>query len=678
METNKLNTSGKANKLIHESSLYLRQHDNNPVDWHTWGEEALLKAKAENKPLLISIGYSSCHWCHVMEHESFSDKEVAYFMNRNFVNIKIDREERPDLDQLYMEAVQLLHGHGGWPLNCFALPDGRPFWGATYFKKIQWLEVLDQIASLYNSEPHSLIEQAERISSGIEQMNLTIAPGSEIKPVNFDPAALYKKLADSFDHDLGGFSGALKFPMPSIYRFLLHYHHASKNSGALRHVVLTLNQMAAGGIYDQVGGGFARYSTDKYWKVPHFEKMLYNNAQLIVLYCEGYLVSKDENLRKIAIETIAFFEREMGSPQTGFSSSVDADSPQGEGSFYTFSIEELNELLGDDAQMLIDYWKAGKEGKWQGDKNILLATVDLDRFLANNHLTREKFNQKLQSARSILLEYRNKRPAPTIDLKIITSWNAMMVQAYVTLYRVSGNAKYLDSAKRLASFILDRLGDESGGLLHVDEKSKTIPGFLDDYASTILALISLHSASLEEKWALMAAALAEFSITQFYNDDNGLFYYSGASNEKTFALRQEIHDNVIPASNSVMMESLFLLGQIFENEQYLNIAQRAVSGMAGFVLKHPSAFSNWARLLLMVRDPFYTFAITGNNANDHLTELLQDFSPQILITGETIESQLPILRNRFKRDETLIYVCSGKECYPPVKTPAEAMKFLLG
>ncbi|MBE0663409.1 MAG: thioredoxin domain-containing protein [Bacteroidales bacterium] len=676
MEIDNLNTSGKANKLIHESSLYLRQHASNPVDWHPWGEEALSKAKAENKPLLISIGYSSCHWCHVMEHESFSDVEVADFMNRNFVNIKIDREERPDLDQLYMEAVQLLHGHGGWPLNCFALPDGRPFWGATYFKKSQWLEVLDQIISIYTTEPHTLLDQAEKISSGIGQMNLVIAAGSENKPVNFDPAVLYKKLADSFDKELGGFSGAPKFPMPTIYRFLLHYNVVSRNNSSLKHVILTLKRMAAGGIYDQVGGGFARYSTDRYWKVPHFEKMLYDNAQLIVLYCEAYLLSKEEKLRDTAIETIAFLEREMGSPETGFSSSVDADSPEGEGSFYTFSLDELNELLGVDAQMLIDYWKAGKEGKWEGNKNILLATVELDSFLAGNQLDKAKFDQKLQSARSILLEYRNKRPAPAIDPKIITSWNALMVQAYVNLYRVRGNSEYLDSAKQLASFILDRLGDESGGLLHVDDKGKSIAAFLDDYAATILALISLHSSSFEEKWALKAAELAESAITQFYNDENGLFYFSGTRNEKTFALRQEIHDNVMPASNSMMMESLYLLGQIFENDRYLNIAQRAVFGMAESILKHPSAFSNWARLLLMMQKPFYTFAITGNNANDHLTELLQEFSPQMLIAGERNESQLPILRNRFKRDETLIYVCSGNECYPPVKTPAEAMKYL--
>jgi uncharacterized protein len=300
----------------------------------------------------------------------------------------------------------------------------------------------------------------------------------------------------------------------------------------------------------------------------------------------------------------------------------------------------------------------------------------MERFLRGYQLSKSNFDQKLQVARTILLEYRNKRPAPAIDPKIITSWNALMVQAYVNLYRISGNKDYLGSAKQLASFILDRLGDKNGGLLHVDDKSKSIPGFLDDYAATILALISLHSASLEETWALKASDLAETAITQFYNDENGLFYYSGTSNEKTFALRQEIHDNVIPASNSVMMESLFLLGQIFENERYLNIAQRAVSGMAGFVLKHPSAFSNWARLLLMMQNPFYTVAITGKHAKDHLTELLQDFSPQVLITGESIESQLPVLQNRFSQDETLIYVCSGRECYPPAKTPAEAMKYL--
>ena len=668
------NISGKANSLINESSLYLRQHAHNPVNWHPWGEEALEKAKQENKPLLISIGYSSCHWCHVMEHESFSDQEVADFMNRHFVNIKIDREERPDLDQLYMEAVQLLQGQGGWPLNCFALPDGRPFWGATYFPKAQWLEVMDQIATLYLSEPDTLKEQAERISTGINQMNLSFEPLQKDEIEKYTPENLFANIASSFDGEFGGFKGAPKFPMPSVYRFLLHYHHVSGESKALDQVVLTLKNMAAGGIYDQVGGGFARYSTDRYWKVPHFEKMLYDNAQLIKLYCEAWMVSKQESLLETAIETIDFLERETGSPETGFAASIDADSPEGEGSFYTFSLDELNMLLGDDAPLFIAYWKAGREGKWENGKNILLAPVDQENFLEENKLDKTIFNKKLKKAKSVLLAYRNKRPAPAIDPKIITSWNGMMVQAYVSLYRASSNKKYLESARQLADFLLAKLTDDRGGLLHVADTRNLIPGFLEDYASVILALLELHSASLEEEWAMKARELADIALEQFYKQESGLFDFTGSTHEKAFAKRQEIHDNVIPSSNSIMFECMLALGHIFENDTFHENARRAILGMAENILKHPSAFSNWARLFLMLRYPYHTLVIAGNQAGSHLNEILPQFLPQTLVAGESNQSRLPVLKNRFKPDETMIYVCSGKECYPPVTTVTEALE----
>lgn len=672
------NIHGKPNKLINESSLYLRQHAYNPVDWHPWGDEALEKAKNENKPLLISIGYSSCHWCHVMEHESFSDQEVADFMNQHFVNIKIDREERPDLDQIYMEAVQLLHGQGGWPLNCFALPDGHPFWGATYFQKSRWLEVMNQIAALYGSEPDTLKEQAERIGAGINQMNLSFEPAQKSEIEKYDPDNLFANLASSFDTVLGGFKGAPKFPMPSVYRFLLHFYHIKGETKALDQVVLTLKHMASGGIYDQVGGGFARYSTDRYWKVPHFEKMLYDNAQLIKLYCEAWMVSKQYTLLKTAIETMDFLEREMGSSKTGFSASIDADSSEGEGSFYTFTLDELKNLLGNDASVMIKYWKAGQEGKWEDGKNILLAPADLESFLKENQLDESTFRKKLANAKSLLLSYRSKRPAPATDPKIITSWNAFMVQAYVSLFRITGNKKYLESARQLAEFLLEKLTNGRGGLLHVADVKNLIPGFLDDYASMALALLELHGASLEEKWAFKARELADNALDLFYNHESGLFHFSGSNHEKAFARRQEIHDNVIPSSNSMMMECLLALGHIFENDHYHEIAHRAVLGMADNIIKHPSAFSNWARLFLMLRFHYHTFVITGKQAGLHLSEILPKYLPQILVAGEKSESELPVLQNRFKPDETLIYVCSGKECYPPVLSIDGALKKITG
>jgi uncharacterized protein len=671
------NTKPQPNKLANESSLYLRQHAQNPVDWHPWGEEALEKAKTENKPLLISIGYSACHWCHVMEHESFNDSKVAEFMNRNFVNIKIDREERPDLDQLYMEAVQLLHGQGGWPLNCFALPDGRPFWGATYFKKDQWMDVLDQITVLYQSEPDTLTKQAENISAGIGKMNLIIAPVKDDLLSKYNPENIFTNIVGSFDAEHGGFKGAPKFPMPSVYRFLLHYYHVSKNITALEHVILTLEQMATGGIYDQVGGGFARYSTDKHWKVPHFEKMLYDNAQLITLYCEAFLVSKNEDFSKVAFETIQFLEREMGSASSGFASAIDADSPEGEGTFYTFTIAELDKLLGKDAPLLTDYWKAGKEGLWEEERNILLARTDKSPFLKEKGIDTDLFDQVLKKAKTYLLNYRKKRPRPTLDPKIITSWNAFMIEAYVNLYRISFDIQYLEKAKELATFVLQHLSDGKGRLYHVDvSKEKKSPAFLEDFSALIRALIILHSASLEGKWLIRAKIFTDEAIEQFYDAQNGLFFYTGSEHEDHFSRRQEIHDNVIPSSNSIMMECLLMLGQLFEEDKYLEIGRRAVTGMAENIMKHPSAFSNWARALLMYHYSYHTLAIAGKDADSHVPELLSYFLPQTLITGERSESRVPILKNRIKADETAIYVCSGKECYAPVYTANDALKFL--
>jgi len=676
MNTTKKSGSGKTNKLAGESSLYLRQHAHNPVEWYPWGKEALEKAMNENKPLLVSVGYSACHWCHVMEHESFSDQEVAEIMNQNFINIKIDREERPDLDQLYMEAVQLLHGHGGWPLNCFALPDGRPFWGATYFKKFQWIEVLDQIALLYKTELEKLTDQAERISSGINKMNIIISPDQKSEIEKYSHENLYRNLSGSFDSELGGFSGAPKFPMPSVYRLLLHYYHVSKNKQALDHVILTLNRMAAGGIYDQAGGGFARYSTDKHWKVPHFEKMLYDNAQLITLYSEAYLVCKQERLKEIAVETMQFLEREMGSPETGFSASIDADSTEGEGAFYTFTLDELTQQLGGDAPLLTKYWKAGSEGLWEGGKNILLAPANEDEFIKNNGLSTEDFRTKLRNARSVLLLYRNKRPKPATDTKRITAWNALLVQAYVNLFRITGDEMYLENSKKLASFILTSLGDDNHKLLHLERSGKSIPGFLDDYSALILSLIALHSASLEEKWLIKAKKLADSAIAQFFDKNSGLFYFTGSNHEKAFAQRQELHDNVIPSANSMMMESLFLLGQIFEDNAYSEIVNRALNGMAENILKHSTAFSNWGRLFLMHRFPFHTIAVSGHDAGILIGEFTQHFLPQALLSGSTTASSLPVFRSRHVENETLIYVCSGKECYPPANSVTEALSYL--
>lgn len=668
--------NNKPNKLVAESSLYLRQHAFNPVNWHPWGDEALTKAKIENKLLLLSIGYSACHWCHVMEHESFSDEEVAAFMNQHFVCVKIDREERPDLDQLYMESVQLLHGHGGWPLNCFALPDGRPFWGGTYFTKSQWLGVLDQIASLYSSEPATIVDQAERISEGITQMNLKVSIPDDDVLKKLDLTGIFSSLSAGFDNESGGMRGAPKFPMPSVYRFLLHFGTVYQEHRALDHVLLTLRQMAAGGIHDQAGGGFARYSTDKLWKVPHFEKMLYDNAQLITLYCEAYLVCGDQNLLEVAFETMSFLERDMGNPSTGFKAAVDADSPEGEGAFYTFTQEELNELLGPDAPLFSVYFKTGTDGLWEDGKNILLAPFNLEQFCTEHKIDPDDFKIRLKQVRKVLLNHRSQRPAPAVDTKIITSWNAMVLIAYLDLYRASGISAYLTAAEMLATFISSKLLQNKTDLLHHLDEQKQVPGFLDDYSFTIHALIRLYGSNLNEKWVVLAANLADSAIEQFYDEVSGLFYFTSSKHGKAFARRQEIHDNVIPSSNSIMMECLMALGHIFGNEKYAQISRQAIWGMSENILKHPSAFSNWARILLMQNNPYYTITITGEKAHDLLPAFLNKYLPHSLLTGSDRQSNLPILLKRFKNGETMIYVCVEKECHPPINDAESALKII--
>jgi uncharacterized protein len=674
-----VNNSSKAqaNKLAQESSLYLRQHAYNPVEWHPWGDEALKKAKLENKPLLISIGYSACHWCHVMEHESFSNREVADYMNAHFVNIKIDREERPDLDQLYMEAVQLLHGHGGWPLNCFALPDGRPFWGATYFRKDQWMQVMQQISRLFETEPETLKEQASRLSEGINQMNFSFEPAGESNFSSLNPDKIFDKLTTSFDTTYGGFQGAPKFPMPSVYRFLLHYYFTNKKNEALDHVKLTLKSMAAGGIYDQVGGGFARYSTDKFWKVPHFEKMLYDNAQLITLYCETYMLSGEEVILDTAIETIEFLEREMGSPATGFSAAIDADSPEGEGAFYTFTPDELHELLKEDAPLLLNYWRAETDGVWEHGRSILMAPADKASFCEKNDISAKRLSAKLHDARKKLLAHRNTRPAPAIDPKILTSWNALLASAYVSLFRATAQKSYLTSAKKLIGYILENLCKDEHILLHqLPDQQRSINGFLDDYSAVIQALTTLYSASQEEQWLRKAVVFSDSAITQFYNEQSGLFFYTGSLNEKSFARKQEIHDNVIPSSNSMMMENLYVLGLITTNSRFTEIATRAVQGMTENLLKHPSAFSNWARLSLMFKYPCYTIAISGRDRESMISKLRHTFLPQAVLVIKSPVSPRAATGETCASEEILIQLCTGSECLPPFRSLDDALDFL--
>ncbi len=476
-------TQQQPNRLIDETSPYLLQHAFNPVDWHAWNAVTLEKAKIQNKLILVSVGYSACHWCHVMAHESFEDEEVAKIMNENFICIKVDREERPDVDQIYMDAVQLISGRGGWPLNCFALPDGRPFWGGTYFPKEQWKEILNSIIQLYSTQREKLLQQASEITEGIKR-NDFINPDAGTS--GFDKEMtddMVQHFSARFDNLEGGSKGAPKFPMPNNLLFLLRYYSQSRKPEFLAHVELTLKKMAAGGIYDQIGGGFARYSVDEHWHIPHFEKMLYDNAQLVSLYSEAYKLTKDEQYKDIIIETLEFVKRELTSPEGGFYSSLDADSEGVEGKYYVWEKNELEDLLGQNAPIIIDYFGIDQDAYWENGKNVLIKAVTISQLAEKYNKPEEVVRNLISESREKLLSKRSERARPDLDDKILTSWNGLMVKGYVDAYLATGKNEYLECAVKNANFLLKNMNTPNGGLYRSYKEGKsTVIGFLEDYA----------------------------------------------------------------------------------------------------------------------------------------------------------------------------------------------------
>lgn len=666
------------NALINESSPYLLQHAHNPVDWYPWGDEALKKAKTENKPLIISIGYSACHWCHVMEHESFEDEEVAVLMNKHFVCIKVDREERPDVDAVYMSAVQLMNGQGGWPLNCFALPDGRPIYGGTYFPKQNWMQVLQNIDSLYRNDSTKVYEYAERLSEGVKQSDL-VEVNTDNSPFKLsDLEELLKNWATRFDNKDGGPDRAPKFPIPNNYQFLLRFAHLKKDDTLLEHMNLTLTKMAYGGIYDQVGGGFARYSTDQYWKVPHFEKMLYDNAQLVSLYSEAYQLTKNPLYKEVVYQTLDFIEREMTSPEHAFYSALDADSEGEEGKFYVWTKEELQATLKDDYSWVVDYYNINQKGLWEHDNYILLRDKSDEEFAKKQNLTTEELRAKVKAVNDVLLAARSKRIRPGLDDKQLTSWNALMLKGYVDAYRVFREDKFLKAALDNANFILEKQKKKDGGLWHNHKKDKSnINGFLEDYCFTIEAIIALYGTTLDTKWLKEAKVLTDYCFTHFHDKKSGMFFFTSDEDTGLIARKTEVNDNVIPASNSSLARSLFVLGNLFDDENYLQTSEQMLRNVLPSMASYGPAYSNWAMLELNHVFPFYEVVICGEKAKDKLKELDQHFIPNKLLCGlekNSTNNSLPLTELKFVGGKTLIYVCVNKTCKLPHEHVSEAVK----
>ena len=657
------------NSLINETSPYLLQHANNPVNWYAWNDDTLSKAKEENKMLLISIGYAACHWCHVMEHESFENEEVARVMNENFICIKVDREERPDVDQLYMNAAYLINGNGGWPLNALAMPDGKPFFAGTYYPKENWIKLLEYFAAIYKTEPEKLEVQAENVSKGIRDI--------EHLPMNTNPVSfsendlnkmffLFQKRIDS-EH--GGTKGGMKFPMPSIWEFLLQYHYFSKNKEALNAVEITLNNMANGGIYDQVGGGFSRYATDVKWHVPHFEKMLYDNGQLSSLYSHAFQVTANPLYKRVVYETLEFVNRELTSPEGGFYSSLDADSEGEEGKYYVWGEKEIKEVLKEDAGFYLDYFGITEQGNWEKNKNIADAS-----FSKKNVAVNEQITQKLVSLNKKLFDEREKRIRPATDDKILTSWNSLMTKGFIDAYQAFGDESFLNSAKRNIDFLLKNMFAENNSLFRNYKNGKaTIHGFLDDYAFFITALIEYYQVTFDESYLQKAKAITEYVNTHFFDKNSGMFLYTNDQYSSLIARKMEVTDNVIPSSNSQMAKNLYFLSQYFDNKVYEEISMQLIKNVFDDLTKNLGYYSNWAQAMLLQVYQAIEIAIVGKDWKEKLVQFQKNYLPNIIYSGGEIEGTLPLLENKMAEGRTMIYVCKNKSCNLPVENVAHAM-----
>lgn len=662
------------NDLINETSPYLLQHAHNPVDWYAWNDETLQKAKNEDKLILVSIGYSACHWCHVMEHESFEDSTVAAYMNENFICIKVDREERPDVDQVYMNAVQLMTGRGGWPLNCFALPDGRPLFGGTYFQKDQWMDVMDKVTTIWTNERDQAYEYAANLTKGVKESELIVANPDEAKFEMADLDALWKKWSTLVDRVDGGPDRAPKFPIPNNFQYLMRYAHQTENEEVMDYVNTTLIKMARGGIYDQVGGGFARYSTDRMWKVPHFEKMMYDNGQLVSLYSEAYQKTGNVLYKETVEQTLDWVAKEMTTKKGAFYSALDADSDGEEGKYYVWKKEELETLLGEDFKLVKKYFNINNKGLWEHGNYILLREDDDEKVAEGLDMTVEDFKKKVIEIRGILYDEREKRIRPGLDDKQLTSWNALMLKGYVDAYRVFGNKDYLKAAEKNAKFILETQRKDDGGLWHNHKEGRsTINGFLEDYCFTIEALVALYQATFNQDYLEEAGKLCDYTIERFHDSESGMFYFNSKDDAALIARKMEVTDNVIPATNSSMAKALYLVGHMLDRQNYIDMSTQMLNNVKPSFTDYGSWYSNWADLMLNHVQPFYEVAIVGNDCEDKRAEMEQNYLPNKILLGSKKESMLPLLENKHVEGDTRIYVCVNKACQLPVGEVSEAL-----
>jgi uncharacterized protein YyaL (SSP411 family) len=666
------------NRLINESSPYLLQHAHNPVDWFAWGDEALQKAKSENKIILVSIGYAACHWCHVMEKESFENEAVAEMMNNYFINIKIDREERPDLDHIYMDAVQAISGSGGWPLNVFLTPETKPFYGGTYFPPVQaynrssWTEVITAISKAWHERPHEIKAQADNLLAHLSQ-----ASNFSTLQINSSDAFLTKeqcKLAaenilKQADTTWGGFGKAPKFPQTLTIQYLLQYHHYTGNKAALDQALLSLDKMLAGGIYDHVGGGFARYSTDAEWLAPHFEKMLYDNALLINVICDGYQITGNKKYEVAIRQIIQFLQREMMDAGGGFYAALDADSEGEEGKFYVWDKTTIDALLGKDAAVFCEFYNITAGGNWE-EKNILRILKDIDLFAGEKNIEKEILETTLQRCLQLLLAERNKRIRPITDDKILLGWNALLITALCKAAAALNNENYRELAIQTMDFLLKkfRINSTDFELFHTYKNDTAkYPAFLDDYAYLIQACIQLQEITSELQYLTTAQQLTQLVIDNFLDEKTGYFFFTNKKQQDVLIRKIELYDGATPSGNSIMAENLCYLSVIFNTSQWYLLAERMITSHATAIVKFPTSFAVWASLILKQTIGFTELVITGNNFAGARDQLLELYLPgKILQCAGKENAAFPMLSGKKYGSQTLIYRCTQYSCKSPV------------
>ena len=675
------NDMEKLNNLKDETSPYLLQHVENPVNWSPWDKKYLNKAKKENKLVIVSIGYASCHWCHVMERESFQDSTVAKLMNDKFVSIKVDREERPDIDQVYMNAIQLITGSGGWPLNVITLPDGRPIWGGTYFSKDQWTSALKQISEIYEAEPEKFISYADRVQEGINALNIVEPKSDNFE--NIDVKKYSELLLKNIDEEFGGFKGAPKFMMPNNLQFLLRYSFQESKEDSKNKILSTLDMMAYGGIFDHIEGGFSRYSTDERWHIPHFEKMLYDNGQLMSLYSIGYQISSKNLYKETVYKIHEYISSEMKDISGGYYSSLDADSKledgsYAEGEYYLWGKGELNELIGNDFDLFSKYYNVNEYGFWEAENRyVLIRSIPDIEFINNNNLDEKLFyKMKSEWVNKLKIARKNKKK-PSLDYKIITSWNGLMISGYVDAYKSFNDDIFKNEAIEAGEFIYSSLIKRDGGLFHnyVNGKSK-INGYLEDYATVIQASLDLYEITLNQIWVERALELSKYVLDNFSRVNSELFYFTSKDDEDLISRSVEFRDNVIPSSNSVMAKNLFKLYHYFDKQEYYEKAKKMCLSVSKEFETYPSGYTNWFDLIYNLKSNYYEVAIVGENSIDQVKKINLKYIPNKLIIGSKSKNNLPLLKNRYVEGKTLIYVCVNKACKMPTESLEEAVSLI--